>query len=304
MPIHFVKKFAPEATISLKGLLHSEIAGFENARCHKTLHASDVTREEKEFCPREFALMDMTGKKPKGQFIGTSLRTTFDSGDALSDLVREKWLRRHAVGSWRCLKCGVIHSFCLVPTKCGIENCNSRLFKYKEEVFINPVTGLSGSLDLLVAFPKVPLLFMVEVKTIDKDQFKELLVPKAEHRTRTNLYLRLIENSLHPKKHRINTSKAAVLYVCRGFGVKDTTLHGLGVKDAAFTPFKDYWVKRDDEETDYLWGRAAQLQIFRKHGIIPGRICPSFMCKRAQGCNMTHECFTDQYPPDYTWSFT
>lgn len=295
MALKFVKSFKEEVRPSLKLRIHKRLAGWEEARCHKTLHASDMTKDYG-FCPREFALLDVTKVKPKGQFIGTSLRTTFDMGEALHDLLRESWGLKESVGTWRCFRCGVRHPFCKRPVTCGVEGCKSKLFSYKEETFFSQSTGAVGNIDMLVDLEE-PLLRMVEIKSIDKDQYKELIAPLAEHSLRTNLYMRFIEDSSHPHKHKINLKEAIVFYVCKGFGTKDDSLAKADIKDAGFSPFKEFWVKRNDDQTQDIWTKAEVLHTFRKGGgKMPQGICVNGLCKRAQSCVMVKPCWSGQYP--------
>ena len=74
----FLKKEKEKKRKSLKLLLHKSIAKNHKARSNKILHASDLTKDD--FCAREFALYRKLEKQPPDQFVGTSLRLTFDYG--------------------------------------------------------------------------------------------------------------------------------------------------------------------------------------------------------------------------------
>jgi hypothetical protein len=293
--IKIIQKKNNKPKPSLKMNIHKRLPEYDNGRSHKVLHASDMTKDE-EFCAREYALMDVVKAKKKGQFLGTSMKMTFDLGDAIHDLVREKWALGESIGSWYCFKCGSVHPFQKRPSKCGYQGCPGKHFKYREEMFMSQDHGATGSIDMLADFGE-PLLRIVEIKSIDKDQFKELVGPKAEHKWRTSLYLRLIENSSHPNKKRINLQEGLVFYVVKGYGVKDETLKAEGLKDTAFTPFKEYWVQRDDNSTNGIWQRAIDLYDFRKNGAgMPQGICTQAFCKRAQSCSMHVPCWSGKYP--------
>lgn len=285
---------------SLKVRIHKELACYDEARDHKIVHASDLTKED-EFCPREFALADLLKVKRKGQFLSTSLMTTFDSGDAISDLVRTKWAVRHAIGTWECIYCGIKHKFTKRPKVCGENGCGSTSFRYHEESFWSNSCGAVGNLDMLADLNE-PKHRVVEIKTIDKDFFKELVAPLAEHRLRTNLYLRMVEDSSHPCKNHINTKEGIILYVCRGFGIKDDTMEKLGIKGDNFSPFKEYFVQRDDSETQDSWDKASELKAFRENkkekgkAFMPEGVCATGLTKRAKVCNCVKACFGGQYP--------
>ena len=60
----FIQKAkALDYTKSVKYLLHDHLAGLEPDRGKKTVHASELTKDE-DVCPREYALYDVTHAKP------------------------------------------------------------------------------------------------------------------------------------------------------------------------------------------------------------------------------------------------
>ena len=103
----------------------------------------------------------------------------------------------------------------------------------------------------------------IELKTMDKDQFKDLKGPLAEHRLRTNLYLRIMAESSSPWSNTVNHEKATVLYVSKGgWGCADPQLKEWGLKEE-FSPFKEFEISRDDSQTDDLADRARTVKEFR-----------------------------------------
>lgn len=287
--ITFIKKAVDQKMEkqSLIDLLDKRLAHYEEARSHKVIHISDLSRDIA-FCPREFALLDITGKKPKGQFISTALQVTFDNGNALSDMCRNSWLKDDVVGNWKCLYCKAAVEFSKRPkTKCM--NCNANLWKYEEFRFENPFNGASGSIDFFMDFGMGGKHVLVEVKTMSKDMFKELKAPLAEHRIRTQLYLLHMSKMVGKHADKIDLSRGIVLYISKGFGAKNEDFGGKVV------PFKEFSVARDDNAVGYLYGRADAVQLFRKTGKMPVGICTSAMDKRAKSCAVAPECFSGKY---------
>lgn len=285
----FVKKALDqkEQSQQLVALLDKRIAGFEEARDHKIVHMSNLSRSDG-FCPREFALLDVLKKKPKGQYINTALRVAFDNGHALSDLCRNKWLIGDVVGSWRCQGCAKTVEFSKRP-KNECPKCKADLWRYEEEKFTDPATGAEGSIDFFIDFgmgKHTP----VEVKSISKDEFKELKAPEGEHRLRTMLYLTLISRSTRPCVKLIDTSFGIVLYISKGFGAKTTALNGKVI------PFKEFRVERDDDYAAPYFKRAEELAAYRKGGAMPHGICPNGMVKRVASCSAAKECWSGNYP--------
>lgn len=292
---HLKKFLKDKKEVRIKDLLNSAIGGFETARSAAKLHASMLTNTEKEYCPREAALLLTLKKKSKDQFIGVPMRTTFDEGNDKQWRLNNDWLRDRMVGDWACTSCGATKKFCKAPKgvcdKQGIR-CN---WEYQEVRFDHPVTMATGGLDALVDVGLTKLR-LVECKIMDKDMFRELKAPLAEHRTRTQLYLRLIEESTGPMKEHVDTERATILYILRGFGLKD--------EDGDISPFREYLVERDDSVTETPIGKAHALTHFRvwPDKGFPGGVCSDTFCKRAKSCSVSAECFSGQYPAAVTWT--
>ena len=137
---------------TLLDLLHKRLSAFEEARSHHQIHISDMSEG---FCAREYALLDLTKKKPKGQFVNTPMRVAFDNGMALHDLCRNKWLKDDVVGAWHCRVCHHVVHFCKRPVE-ACSKCHKKLWEYKEEEFRDPENPLiTGSIDFLAHQLKV-----------------------------------------------------------------------------------------------------------------------------------------------------
>lgn len=278
---------------SVKYWLHKHLAKAQPARSKRNVHASELMRKDSEFCPRQYALFDLTHKKLPDEFLSTSEAVTFHLGHVLADSIIN-WLADEglAVGDWKCESCGRIHKFCKRPVKC---TCLHKSFKYVEVRFCSEHSGVSGGIDLLVDFG-ASKLELIELKTIDKEEFKKIVMPLAEHKWRTNLYLRLVEESSHPERHRINTKKGRVLYVSKGgYGCMDTQPKEWGLKDGAFSPFKEFIVERDDAETEKKSDIAKMVKTFRETGLVPLGVCPTSFCKQAKWCPVSQECFSGKW---------
>ena len=282
---------------SLKRLIHEHLSGTEKARSTKLVHASDLMKQNHEFCAREYALYDITGKKPSDQFLSTAMRTVFGFGWLIQEWVVSTLADAGlAVTDWYCNNCGKAAILCLRPSACS--TCGGAKFTPGEHVFQSEVSGVVGSIDTFVRFPgSDPRLVALEIKSIDKEQFKELEAPLAEHRWRTNLYLRLIAESDDPSKADINQDVGMVLYVSKGgFGVKDLKIKEWGLQDHGFSPYKEHFIKRDDKVTQTKVAHAIRLLSYRKGDKgVPLGICPSSVHPRAKQCPVHAECFGLDY---------
>lgn len=295
----FLKKLGDKNQTSIVQMLHERLAGMRKARPLKHVHASDLTHDSREFCPREYALTDLTHKKRPDEFISTALQTTFDNGSEIQARLNNDWLTDVMVGDWQCGSCGDTAKLCKKPKmscgKSGIR-CN---WQYEEHRIVSPVSGISCGIDAMIDINKTRLK-MVEVKTMAQDAFKTLAAPKAEHRIRTRLYMRCAREA--GLSDIINTDSAKVLYISRGYGVKATPLPlPIGRMDAPFSPFKEFDVKANDESLDDLVELATQVKTFRETGLMPSGVCKNYACERAKGCPVVKECFSGKYKAGGTY---
>jgi hypothetical protein len=262
------------------------------------VHASELTRAEG-FCPRFYALADASKARLKDQWLGAADVATFQLGRMWQDSIVH-WFADmgHAVGHWKCLACNQLHEFQKRPARCA--GCGSRAFRPEEVRFESAVSGASGGIDMMVDVGD-PLLLPVEIKSMAKDQFKELLAPLAEHRLRTALYLRLIDESEHHWSSLVQTDRAKVLYVCKGGYVADPELRRWGLADR-YSPFKEFDVGRDDAQTDEPSRRARVVKDYRSGQVpMPAGICSNALARRARQCPLCKVCFSGDHPPGYHW---
>jgi len=286
-------------TKSVKFLLHQHLNGPEKGRPLTNIHASELTKPEG-FCPRMYALADVRKQKPADRWLTTSDNVTFHLGRVLQDSVVD-WFAEmgKTIGHWRCQSCSYLHQFQSRPYKC--DKCQQKVFKAEEVRFVSAVTGASCGVDMLVALGD-PKLIPIELKTMTPVEFKALLAPLAEHKLRTNLYLRIIAESDQPWASMVSTERARVLYISKsGYGCADDTLKGMGIKES-FSPFKEFEIVRDDSQTIDPATRSKVVFDYRAGKVgMPKGICPSALTKRAQGCALKGACFSGEYPGVYGW---
>lgn len=241
------------------------------------------------------------GISPKGNMINTALRYTFDEGLDKQGRLNNDWLREEMCGHWKCRNCGYKTPFGYAPERC--EDCGCKWPDYVEVRFQHQHSRVIGSVDAFVNVG-TPLLKLVECKIIKSDDFKKLQGPMAEHRERTNLYLRLVAESNAPDeiKNRIDLTEAHVFYMMRGHGMKD--------ESGQISPFKEYVIKRDDSKSEHYLAKANALTFSKEMNFqatedetkyYPGGICSDVMCPRASKCPVAKACFSGKYPSNVTW---
>lgn len=271
---------------TLSKFLQENLEGYSKARGVNHIHASDLTKDDPQFCPREISLLRMTGKARKDQYIGQAMQVAFTIGEAYHDMIRNVWLRDIAVGNWKCPHCNAVMEFCKLP-KVPCANCGSKKWAYDEVRFQSDELDISGAIDL-IADMGLAKSVIVEIKSMDKDQFAELVAPLAEHRIRTSLYLKIIESSNSPFKDRIDMQHARIIYVSKGFGKKND----LG----KFSPFKEFVLPRNDASIQSYLDKAINMKKFTDTGVIPCGVCKSSFDSRMKACSVAPQCFGSQYP--------
>lgn len=270
---------------SVIGVLKAHLGGSSAGRSMDTLHASDVTKND--FCPRKWALFDMLGKKAANDYLTTALDVTFRMGSTTERLLVEEWAGDAVVGNWECRFCGDKRSMVPHPTGCCATG-RKHWWRYVQVVVEDSELKIEGGLDALFNVG-APQLLVTEIKTLTPPEFESMLVPQPEHRLRTNLYLRLVEHSLHAYKDLINTQEGRVLYVSRGHGKMHPEWKEI-------LPFKEFIVKRNDADLAVPMQRAGHLKAFRTGGVMPPGICTTALDKIAKQCSVCQHCFSGKFP--------
>lgn len=301
MALKFITKPVQKST-GLRKLLHRQFSTQEPGRPITRVHASDITYSSHPFCPRERAYLHQNKKKPPMQRLSTSEHMTFGIGHAVEDLIIAGFIENGmAIGDWKCEHCGKFFRFCKQPPKC--DGCGDRRLKYVEVRVTSPITGVSCGIDLVLDFPGDAKHTIVEIKSMDKDQFKQLIAPLAEHQTRSKLYLRSIAEAQGQDDqlftNLLRTDRAFILYSTKGgYGTACEEVPTWDFWDAAFSPFKDFIIERDDASLDGVVAPALEFKLWYdafKAGDteldLPARICSSSMDKRAKSCSCLSPCF-------------
>ena len=283
------------AARGLKYVLHSKLRRAEPDRSHKIVHASSLTQAgTNRFCPRRSAIMDKVAlPNPPLRYLDTSMSMTFEIGRQVQDIVVNVLNEAGAaITNWKCDSCGGVTHKSMRPLNCG---CGCRSFKPEEIRVRSSVSDISCGIDVFANLGE-PKLRAVEIKTIAPEEFKKLIAPMWEHRVRTSLYLRCLAESDDPWKERVNTDMANVLYVSKGgYGTMDGTLAGWGIGDK-FSPFKEFVIHRNDQETEPYVAQAIRLKKFRQgEAGMPCGICTTAFDKTAQACPVSKQCFSGAF---------
>lgn len=277
---------ATKPTQSVIGVLKLHLGGPRPGRSMKVLHASDVTKTD--FCPRRWAFFDVLDKDPPMDQVSTALAVTFDMGLAAERMLVEEWAGESVVGNWLCRYCGDQRSMVSHPSG-HCKDGRKHWWQYRQLV-VNETDlhGIQGGIDALFNIG-APQLVVTEIKILNTKEFEDILVPMPEHRLRTSLYLRILDESQHPFRDKINLTEARVVYISRGYGKLHPQWNEI-------LPFKEFIVKRNDADLAEALKRAEELKTFRQTGLMPHGICMTAFDKIAKGCSVCQVCFSGQYP--------
>ena len=184
MAMTFLKKVEKlDKLKSVKYHLHATW-GITSPTGRRTVHASEVTKED-ELCPREYALTDLTKKKPARHYLSTSENVTYTMGRVLQDSW-SNWFADmgKAICHWKCMGCGNCTS-----SRAGRSSARAATFSAFKPVEVRFQSALSR------AFRAASTCWLPWARRSSgrsrsrpwRDQFKTLVAPLAEHKLRTNL---------------------------------------------------------------------------------------------------------------------
>ena len=284
--------------------LHKSMAKEEPGRSYRVVHASDVTNPMKKFCPRENVLKRLEKVPTPTEFVTTSERVVFDHGNAWNQRIAHYFVgagkhpRGMTIGDWICPACNKEFKFQRRPMHCNECGIPGKLLTYEEVRVVSQYSGISCGLDLLLDVGEESLL-LVENKTLEKNEFKNLSKPSAEHLTRTQLYMRCLSEAEQTEVVKsINPNRSVILYSVKGgYGFIDNDLKKQSFQDGPYSPFKEFEITRDDESLDNMVESARLVELFKKEGKIPLGVCVNSFDKRAKSCPMFDACFSTKYPP-------
>lgn len=299
----FLKKLSDTLPVkTLKFQLHRHLATFDPHRGTDTIHASELTKEGG-ICPRFYAINSLLGDELPARSTTASENATWEIGRLWQDKIVHYYSDIGiGISNWQCdnKNCKLLYKFGRRPAECVRCGCTS--FTPKEPRFTSAKNGASCGVDMLVRFDEGEQWEAVEIKTIDPAEFKKLAAPLAEHRLRTNFYLRIIAESDEPKAKLINKKKARIFYTSKGgYGISDMEVRKWGLGEY-FSPFKEFEVTRDDKQTNFMAERSKVAFDFSQGKVgMPCGICDTAFDDRAKTCPRKKDCFSGEFPGVYDW---
>lgn len=251
----------------------SEINTF---RSSTYLHVSDLLGK----CVRRIALSEKLDLSIPAGHVMDSMGLTFAQGTAIHEFVKNKFVKGHPdklYGRWSCLCGNTVTEAMLkndVPT-IACQDCGKVPDHYREVELFDDEYMVVGSPDIMLYIEALEAYYPIEVKSINYEDWKEIVRPKPDHVLQVLFYWHLMLRKGYSVPNQIS-----ILYVSKGFIFK--------------TPYKEFVIDVGNElaRLDEYIEEAKALKKARAGGSLPRRtMCSSMGCSEAKKCHVAVTCF-------------
>jgi hypothetical protein len=244
------------------------------------VHVSSLINGD--WCPRAH-LIHRAHAQDHYENVLPQMRIVWALGRAAEQHVRSQFIRAHGkhrvIGKWQCL-CGESTREGVGAEFVKCTGCGSPIETYRELVLHDAELGLIGSPDL-VFVAEDGGYEVVEIKSIKKDGFAELIGPKPDHVLQCYGYVDFLRRTTG---NRVN---GRVLYVAKDF---------INPKQS---PYREYRIDDHFEATasqvyDGLKYTLSKMREHQQSNTLPERLdaCSSPASKRARNCAACTLCFS------------
>lgn len=243
-------------------------------RNNDNIHVSDLIHR----CVRRILLMERMGVNPPAERLSEGQSVTFAIGEALHAYVVDKFTHGHpdkVYARWSCACGGTSKKGLLSKVgKMVCEDCGTHLTKHNEVSFVHPDYPLTGSPDLILRLDEYGAYYLVELKSISGNQYKELVRPVPDHIIQIVFYWQILK----ARGWRL-VDKVSILYINKEFSFK--------------MPYKEFLI--DPQEPGLLDPYMEDLEavkIARAGGELPPRtFCANIDSPDAKKCPVSVACF-------------
>lgn len=229
-------------------------------------------------CEREQAISRQHGK-PSFTSVSGPMKIIWKIGRAVERHIRNSVLSARdwndIYGVWTCA-CTASTHLGEYPRERTCPRCWKPLSHYREPALKNYEYGIVGSPDLTLI--EMGYFLVVEVKSMNKDDFDKLEAPKADHVLQAMSYRRLYELAGIPVLDIV-----AVVYARKDFK--------FGGSRAVY---KEYHVPAEPwtGQVGSMFEAARRVWIANQEGNLPDRVCDQVDCRRAKSCERASLCFS------------
>lgn len=241
-------------------------------------HVSSLLRG---MCARRTRFQDESGQ-PEYDWASGPQRIVWKIGRAVEKHIRDSYIKgikgKGVIGKWAC-KCERTTMDGEFQKSSACAFCRTAPTEYVEITLFDHEAGICGNPDLLAVMGKDGKLYVIEVKSMNGEEFDELAAAKPDHVFQGAAYRRLlIKNGYENVSEKILVVYATKKYSFRG------------------SPYKPFMVNVDKPEInavlDGIWENARLIRRSRIDGVIPERTeCVSPSSPQAKKCAFVTDCF-------------
>jgi hypothetical protein len=263
-----------------------DVASEEIRTGSEYIHVSSLI----DYCARRESLAWTTrnsGAPIRRANVLPGLRIIWALGRAAEHHVREQFIKardaRGVLGIWEC-GCGKTKREGLRPKSAKCPTCDSGLSRYKEIPLFDHDAKIVGNPDLLFVRPDNDLVRVVEIKSMNAAEFKELEAPLANHVIQAASYNRLAEiNDMGPDAF------VTIFYVCKDFNMKPYKSFTVPITPQIIA-LLDAMFEAAQERADWVADTESGANV-----ALPPRLgfCTSVQSPRAKKCPECVGCFAN-----------
>lgn len=249
------------------------------------VHVSSAIR----FCPRKQFLMQQSGKEYSKK-IRVADEYLWAMGKALEQVNRSKLIEAYGshniVGKWSCA-CGKTEISGLGRDPYGVlcRYCRTSVLTNYGEFTLNYSGVLQGNPDLLILLGPKKKLHVVEFKSINPTDFKDLASPNPDYMMQAYSYLKLMELNrelFEGMGVEIDTESFTIHYSSKGYQFTGSVQKEFEIK---VKDLPDAFIEQFDRVLAEIIKSKGQLEL-------PDRVvCSSIKDSLAVKCPVREECF-------------
>lgn len=245
----------------------------QSFRSIEKVHVSDLISK----CIRKIALMHKLDLRHPQESVMDGQGITFAIGEAVHDYVKNRFIKGHpdkVHARWTCL-CGSTEFVGLYnarpKNKC--EQCSTQVHKHNEVRYTDEATKLTGAPDLLLWMDDLGAFYIIEIKSISAEAWKELVRAEPNHKVQVSLYWWLLRRAGIPVVNRVS-----VLYANKEFSFK--------------FPYKEFVLDPQTVDLSAYTDDLETLAAALRGGDLPPRVmCGTMDAPEAKKCPVRVTCF-------------
>lgn len=249
-----------------------------------------------DYCARREALAFASrdaGMQVKTKPVYSGDRLIWAIGRAVEKHIREQFIASGSgggvYGSWTC-PCGSTTSTGFKPREFSVcASCGKEADAYGEYTLADFSRKIVGNPDLLYLRPDTGLFRVVEIKSINGPDFKNLTSPMLQHVLQAMSYQRLLSDIGRQSIGYGADDAVTIFYASKDYNVRPYKSFTVPVTDQWRLRIEDLW---ESAEARYDWIRGRRSGIAQG---FPPRIqrCPAITSTMAKSCPECVGCFSN-----------